>query len=85
MYYVYVLESKKDGKLYKGFTTDLQARIVQHNSGKNRSTNQRGPWNLIHYEAYISKEDALERERFLKTGWGRKNLENLLQNYFNKK
>jgi len=62
MYYVYILESEKDGKLYKGFTRDLKKRIEQHNSGENRSTNQRGPWKLIHYEAFINKEDALERQ-----------------------
>jgi putative endonuclease len=64
MHYVYVLLSEaKD--FYVGYTSDLKRRIKEHNSGLNESTKGKR-WNVIYYEAYASKEDALERERKLK-------------------
>jgi len=38
MYYVYVLKSEVDGRLYKGLTENLEIRLKQHNSGKSKST-----------------------------------------------
>ena len=72
MYYVYILYSLKDKKFYKGFTTDLKRRIEQHNSGKNRSTSYRRPLKLVYYEAYLMKEDAQAREKYLKTSMGKR-------------
>ncbi len=82
MYYVYILECETTGSLYKGFTRDLKKRLKQHNDGDNPSTKNKGPWKIIHYEAFANKEDALDRERFLKSGWGRKHLQKILKNYF---
>ena len=65
-YYVYVLKSKKDGKLYIGFTTDLEARIQKHNDGEVFSTKGRRPFELIYYEGYKSLVDARRREKNLK-------------------
>ena len=67
MYYVYVLRSQIDGKLYVGFTEDLKKRLIAHNSGKNLSTQTSKPLDLIFYEAFINKFDALRRERYFKT------------------
>jgi putative endonuclease len=71
MYYVYILHSDVDQGLYIGFTSDLSARVQAHNAGQSKSTSSRYPLRLIYYEAYTIREDAMGRERFLKSGSGR--------------
>ncbi|MEK7465611.1 MAG: GIY-YIG nuclease family protein [Patescibacteria group bacterium] len=66
MFFVYVLKSIKDDQWYTGSTNNLKRRIVEHNSGKSRSTKFRLPFTLIYYEAYISEKDAHKREHNLK-------------------
>jgi len=66
MYYVYLLRSRKDQKFYIGFTSDLKRRFAEHNNGESQSTRSRIPFDLIYYEAYKSKADAMTRERKLK-------------------
>jgi len=66
MYYVYILKSVKTGDLYIGFTGNLKKRIVEHNTDKNLSTKNKGPWVLIYSEMYKSKKDAQNREYRLK-------------------
>jgi putative endonuclease len=66
MYYVYVLESEKDDRLYIGCTKDLKKRVQEHNSGLNCSTRYRAPLRLIYYKAYLSLRDARIREARLK-------------------
>jgi len=66
MYYIYLLKSKKDNKLYIGLTNDLRKRFNEHNQGLNKSTKYRRPLALIYYEAYLSLEDAQIREKKLK-------------------
>ena len=85
MYYVYVLESLKDNKLYIGYTNDLKKRLEQHNTGKSFSTKGRRPFKLVYYEAYSTKEDAKNLEHFFKTGWGRQYLNKALKHYFSAK
>jgi putative endonuclease len=77
MYYVYVLESQKDGKHYVGQTANLQVRLSQHNSGESRYTKNRGPWAIIYSEEYNTRSEAMRRERYLKTGVGRDFLKSL--------
>jgi putative endonuclease len=62
MYFVYVLLSQKDEKLYIGFTSDLRRRLKEHYCGKAQSTKSRQPLKLIYYETPLSKEDAQRRE-----------------------
>ena len=81
MYFTYVLQSEKDSRLYVGFTKDLKARISLHNSGKVRSTSGRRPLSLVYYEACLSERDAIDREKYLKTGYGRRYLKNRLEGY----
>lgn len=69
-YYIYILLSLKDKKLYIGYTTNLKLRLVQHTSGKVLSTKNRRPLKLIHYEYFINMADAKAREIFLKSGGG---------------
>lgn len=84
MYYVYVLHSGKDGKLYVGSTPDLKKRLVKHQTGYVRATKNRRPLKLIYYEAYILRKDALRREKYLKSGDGRKELAEQLEGIFDK-
>ena len=66
MYYVYLLKSKKHDFTYVGSTPDLRQRVSNHNLGKVRSTKFYAPFQLIYYEAYLDKYDALKREKRLK-------------------
>ena len=72
MYWVYILKSKKDGRIYIGSSSDLKNRLAHHNSGKVRSTKSRRPFQLMYHEKYDSVTEARKRENFLKSGQGRK-------------
>lgn len=73
-YFIYVLFSLKDKRLYIGYTTNLELRLIEHNSGKTTSTRNRRPLELIYYEVLVNKVDAKAREVFLKSGFGRSQL-----------
>lgn len=81
-FYVYILFSLIDRKLYIGYSQDLKTRIKDHLKGKVRATKNRVPLKLIHYEAYGNQKDAKAREKFLKSGFGRNQLKKSLQNKF---
>lgn len=71
MYYVYVLRNQqRKPSFYIGFTLDPQERCQQHNQGKVPSTRKFRPWKLVYIEGYQNKQDALKREKFLKSGGG---------------
>lgn len=78
-FYVYILFSLKDNGLYIGFTTDLKNRLILHAKGEVTATKFRTPLKLIHYEYFINLEDAKAREKFLKSGFGRKQLKEALK------
>jgi len=80
MYYVYILKSQKNSKLYKGLTNDLKRRIKEHNFGKSVFTKNNGQWKLIYYEAFLFKKDARREELFLKSGKGKERIKYLLNN-----
>ena len=73
MIYVYVLKSKKDGRWYTGFTHDLRKRLKEHNANTERATKNRGPFDVIYYEACVNEQDARAREKFLKI-WTRQEI-----------
>ncbi len=81
-YFVYVLLSQKDNKYYVGYTSNLIQRINQHNKGLVQSTKHRRPLKLLYYEACLSQKDALHREKYLKTYYGKMFLKNRLKFYF---
>jgi putative endonuclease len=81
MFCVYVLRSASDSGLYIGYSTNLRARLRQHREGASVSTAHRGPWTLIYYEAYLNRADALGREKYLKSGSGRRFLRTQLRYY----
>nr|WP_262917457.1 GIY-YIG nuclease family protein [Zunongwangia pacifica] len=78
MYYVYVLRSLKDGRLYKGMTQDVEKRLKQHNQGENRSTKGFIPWELVFTEKFKSRAEARKYEKYLKSGSGREFLKEIL-------
>jgi putative endonuclease len=84
-YFVYVLKSKKDGLFYTGFTTDLNKRIEEHNKGIVSSTKHRIPFELVYFECCLNQKDALHRERYLKTTYGKRYIRNRLSNFLNLK
>jgi putative endonuclease len=81
MYYTYVLQSAKDKNFYAGFTEDLKLRFEHHDRGLVESTKHRRPLKLIYYEACIEKEDALSREKYLKSYNGKLFLRKRLKSY----
>lgn len=80
-YYVYILFSLRDGKLYIGYTQKLRRRLREHHRGTG-STELRKPLKLVYCEAYTNEIDAKSREEFLKSGYGRRGLKRQLQRTF---
>jgi len=79
MYYIYVLKSLKNNKKYTGFTQkDPKIRLKEHNNGTNSYTRQNRPFELVYFETFIEEEKARIRERFLKTGQGRRFLDKII-------
>lgn len=79
-YYVYLLFSDLDKGLYIGYTNNLNRRLLEHRSGKTYSTKNRRPVKLIYHECFVNKADAKAREEYLKSGYGRLQLKNILKN-----
>ena len=77
MFYVYVIKSTINGMLYKGLTDNLERRLHQHNQGKVKSTKGWRPWILVYFEIFNSREEAYNREMYLKTGAGREFLKSI--------
>jgi len=82
MYFVYVLLSKKDGLFYTGFTNNLTRRVLEHNQGLQISTKYRLPVELVYYEWCLDKSDAIDREKYLKSGAGKRYIRNRLKHHF---
>ncbi len=80
MFSVYILRSASTNRLYVGQTSDLERRLIEHQTGVARYTRGRGPWVLVLAEQFDNRADAMRRERFLKSGQGRETLKSLLRN-----
>jgi len=80
-YFVYILLSLKDGKKYTGYANDLPLRFEAHQKGRVKSTKHRRPFKLIYFEGCLSKKDAIRREKYLKTHYGKMFLGNRLKSY----
>ena len=81
MFYTYILQSEKNGRLYTGATSDLRKRLDLHNDGKSSFTKKDKPYKLIYYEACKNKEDAFVREKYLKSGPGKRFIKNRLRRF----
>ncbi len=83
MYYLYIL-LLSNGQIYTGYTSNLKRRLEEHKKGNVTFTSKRLPVRLIYYEAYLLKEDAQRREKFLKTTEGKRLLKQQLKDLFTK-
>jgi len=84
-YYTYILQSKTNGHFYTGTTNNLNKRLKQHNNGLVFSSRYMLPLQLIYFEAFLDKDDAYHRERYLKSGMGKRYLKNRLEGYLTSK
>ena len=84
IYFVYILYSQKDHKLYVGCSSNLKHRVKEHNSKKVTATKNRVPLVLIHFEKFENKAKAFNRERFLKSLWSGRLKKKILNEYLNK-
>ena len=84
MYFTYILYSHTDSKLYAGYTKDLNLRIKQHEDGDVQSTRHRRPLELIYYEACHDQWDAIRREKYFKTHYGKMFIKKRLKEWFSK-
>jgi putative endonuclease len=71
MYYVYVLKSIDHYRFYVGMTENLERRLNEHNIGKTKSTKAWRPWKVFFSEVYDTRELARQREKYLKSGYGK--------------
>ncbi len=76
MYFVYVLKSKIDNKYYYGFTDNLMRRLSNHNNKEVKSTKSRAPFELVYFEKVDNIIDARKKEKYFKSGFGRKYIKN---------
>ena len=80
-YYIYVLQSQKDNNSYNGYTHDIIKRVKGHNEGKVNSTQNRTPLKLVYWEGCLNQKDATNREKYLKSAWGKRYIKNRIKNY----
>ncbi|MEE9555170.1 MAG: GIY-YIG nuclease family protein [candidate division Zixibacteria bacterium] len=75
MFFVYVIKSS-NGKRYTGYTSDLSRRLEEHNSGACKSTKSGNGWKVVYSEEFPTRSEAMKHEKWLKSGIGRKFLDN---------
>ncbi len=81
MYTVYVLYSETYEKIYIGYTSDLENRLLSHNKLSNKGyTVKYRPWKVVYTEEYSDKNDALKREKQLKSAKGREFIRTVIEN-----
>lgn len=78
-FYTYILKSEADGNFYTGCTNDLKKRLIQHQTGVVPSTQKRLPLKLVYYEACLNQQDAFAREKYLKSGMGKRYVKNRIK------
>ena len=80
VYFVYVIRSLNFDYSYVGHTKDLKQRMIEHNKGKTRSNKAYKPFNLVYFEDYKTRLEAVKREKYFKSGSGRELLKKILKN-----
>ncbi|MDD4178912.1 MAG: GIY-YIG nuclease family protein [Candidatus Margulisbacteria bacterium] len=65
-WFVYVLKSLKNGRYYVGYTSNLERRLLEHNSGKTKGNKYYGPFELVYKEIHTSSTEARKREYYIK-------------------
>ncbi len=77
-YTVYALKSDVDARIYVGFTTNVDKRLKEHNSGKTKSTKGYRPWKVIYTESCETRIEARELEKYYKSGIGKEKLKKMV-------
>ena len=80
-HYAYVLRSLADKQFYVGLTNNVPERLRMHNTGLVSSTKLRVPFELVYWEGCLNRGDAAQREKYLKTAWGKRYLKLRLKHY----
>lgn len=78
MFYAYVIQSERDQSLYKGHCENIETRLTQHNSGMTHSIKSKIPFKLVYSESFLTREEAIKREKYFKSAAGRKFLKGKL-------
>lgn len=78
-FYVYFLKSRKDGSLYIGQTNNIEKRLLRHNKGLIKTTKSRAPFDVIYYEEYNTRREAMLREKYLKSIGGVKEKKTIIK------
>ncbi|MFH0776180.1 MAG: GIY-YIG nuclease family protein [Patescibacteria group bacterium] len=81
MYFVYILQSKKDNGFYIGQTNNLAKRLSRHNSGGVQSTKRKIPLKIVIYESYQMRSEAVQREKYLKSLKSGNEFKKILKNW----
>jgi putative endonuclease len=79
MFFVYILRSEKNGRLYTGSSDNVEKRLGEHNAGRSKATRYIKPFKLLYKEEFATRAEAVRRERLLKTGKGREELAAILR------
>ena len=77
MFYVYILRAERSGRYYIGYSENPEARLAEHNSGKVTSTRDHRPWMKVYQEEFLTKQQAVQRERYIKSMKSRRYIESL--------
>ncbi len=81
MYYVYAISSLERNYIYVGLTDNVERRLSEHNTGKNKTTKPYAPFMLILSEEYVTRVEARSREKYFKSGTGKEKLKIIRENY----
>lgn len=66
MFFTYIIQSKKDGSFYVGYSENPEKRLEKHNNAKTGYTSRKQPWQLVYTEEFKTKTEAILREKFIK-------------------
>ncbi len=81
MYYVYILKSFSYNTFYVGSSENPKKRLdEEHNKGKVRYTKGKMPWVIVYQEEFLTRGEAMRREKFFKSGQGRKYIKGVIEN-----
>ncbi|MCK9614458.1 MAG: GIY-YIG nuclease family protein [Candidatus Omnitrophica bacterium] len=83
MHCVYILYSKKIKRFYIGYTENLPRRIAEHERGSTWTTARLPGFELIFCEYFVSRLDAVRREKYFKTTKGKRSLKLILRDSLN--
>ena len=78
MFYTYVIQSKTDGSFYKGHCQNIEERLKQHNNGLTFSIKNKLPFELVYFEIFETRLEAIKREKYFKSAAGRRFLKDIL-------